>query len=282
MLNRVLSALQVLYFAGWVHRDISEGSILTYIEDGEWKAKLSDLEFSEMLGYAQSRTDPRTVSLRTYFRFRGARVLTPTQGTPYYMPHEVLNEEYLLTNHRDCIEQKSLAVRLKVPVGSPEYQRLTEINKNFCDRFKALPPIATAYIPPHGATVRYNFQRDLELIWWLVTFYITTCVDHEESQDYAQFIFQKTLTPSKERIHCFEQNFITRCGRSLHPNIRGTFNELMETLCTTMYEEYVAREAFRQLHIPESYSYIHGRFATKFRALLQHNNDGWQDLAISH
>ncbi|KAF5316633.1 hypothetical protein D9619_006095 [Psilocybe cf. subviscida] len=66
VINQALDALRILFCAGWVHRDISEGNILTYTEDGEWKVKLSDLEFSEKLGYGQSRTDPRT-------------------GTPYYI-----------------------------------------------------------------------------------------------------------------------------------------------------------------------------------------------------
>ena len=60
------SALQVLFCAGWVHRDISIGNILAVpvTENGstKWKVKLSDFEFAQPQGHPTHSSDSRTVS----------------------------------------------------------------------------------------------------------------------------------------------------------------------------------------------------------------------------
>lgn len=56
------TALQILFCAGWVHRDISSNNLLAYNNNGEWKLKLSDLEFSRALDDGEALADPRTVS----------------------------------------------------------------------------------------------------------------------------------------------------------------------------------------------------------------------------
>ncbi|KAF5316634.1 hypothetical protein D9619_006094 [Psilocybe cf. subviscida] len=193
----------------------------------------------------------------------------------------MLKAQHLLNKHRDCDVEDSLAVHFNLPVGSQSYELLKDINRDFCRRVGALPANFTGYIPNHDAAVRYNFQHDLESLWWLVLFYITKCVGHQPSEDYAEFIFQKTLTPSSERSECFIDNFRSSGGRSLHPRLKEPFKDLMEKLRAALYEEYVAREAFGQLTIPESYSYIHGLFAKQVTELLQHNNSGWKDVPIS-
>lgn len=55
----------------------------------------------------------------------------------------------------------------------------------------------------------------------------------------------------------------------------------MEKLRASMYSEYISRAVFGQLQQPESYSYIHGVFATEFKALLAHNDSGWKDVLLT-
>lgn len=197
------------------------------------------------------------------------------------MPYEMLKAEHLLNMHRECDVDDSLAVLFELPAGSPAYERLKDINKDFCRRIGALPINSTRHIPDYDAAVRYNFQHDLESLWWLILFYITKCVGHQPSENYAEFIFQRTLTPSSERSECFTGKFRPSGGRHLHNKLKEPFKDFMEKLRAALYEEYVAREAFGQLNIPESYSYIHGLFAKQVRELLQHNNSGWKDVVIS-
>ncbi|KAF5316635.1 hypothetical protein D9619_006093 [Psilocybe cf. subviscida] len=259
IINQALDALRILYCVGWVHRDVSKGNLLVVKDaSGRWKLKMSDFELSRRSGDGNGCI-----------------------GTPYFMPYEVLKARHLLHKHRECDVEDSLAVHFNLLVGSPEYNRLKDINKNFCRRIAALPVITTGHIPDYDAPVCYNFQHDLESLWWLVHYCITKWVDHQPSHDYAEFIFQKTFTLSAERNDCFFDNFKSLGGRSLHPKIKVPFSDFMEKLRVAMHEEYVAREAFGQLHMPKSYSYIHNFFAKQLRELLLHHNDDWKAISIT-
>uniref|UniRef100_A0A8H7Y5C7 Protein kinase domain-containing protein n=1 Tax=Psilocybe cubensis TaxID=181762 RepID=A0A8H7Y5C7_PSICU len=79
VLRQVLTPLQLMFCAGWVHRDISCGNILAHMHDAKWQVKLSDLEYAKQFPPPQDykpATDPKT-------------------GTPYFMPHEILDRRYL-------------------------------------------------------------------------------------------------------------------------------------------------------------------------------------------
>lgn len=65
--NYRLIALRILFAAGWVHRDISHNNLLAFDDNGVWKLKLSDLEFSETLSHKKRRSYSRIVSLNDYF-----------------------------------------------------------------------------------------------------------------------------------------------------------------------------------------------------------------------
>lgn len=198
------------------------------------------------------------------------------------MPHEVLKGKHLLDGFLGPYsEAESLAAHLKnVVVGTPEYERLKIIKKDVFHRFTLLPASATDQLPVFTPVVRYNFQHDLESLWWLVIFYINACVDHQRSQDYAEDVFHNSMIATWQRTDCFEKNYIFDGGRFLHPKLVGSFKHVIEDLRRTMVEEYVAREAFGQLNQFETYSYIHAFFAKQFRTLLQHNADGWKDVLI--
>lgn len=197
------------------------------------------------------------------------------------MPHEVLTQKHLSSAYRGPdSEAESLAANLRnIAIGSPEYQRLKTFKK-ISARFTSLPANATDNIPKSTSVVRYNFQHDLESIWWLVLFYTNACVNHEKSQAYAEDLFRDSMIPTWQRIHCFERNYQFDGGELLHPNLAAPFGEFMENLRSAMVTEYAAREIFGQLEKFESYSYIHGFFAKQFRMLLGHNNNNWKDVPI--
>lgn len=241
--------------------------------------KLCDFEFSRCFSDKKDPY-PRIVSL-LYSR-QVACVLISEQGTPYFMAHEVLTERHLVRYLRGPdSEANNLAAHLEnVIVGSPQYERLKIFKTNISPRFTSLPSTATDDIPGLGTSVRHNFQHDLESIWWLMLYYITKCVDHQASYGYAEDIFQRSLTPSWQRVDCFEKNFIFEGRDFLHARLAKPFAHFVESLRGTMYKEYTTRAVFGQLQQPESYSYIHGFFATQFRALLQDEDSDWKHVPL--
>jgi hypothetical protein len=58
-------ALQLLYCAGWVHRDISSGNVLAFTASGTnpLQGKLSDLEYAKIFPSTTASPDPKTVSI---------------------------------------------------------------------------------------------------------------------------------------------------------------------------------------------------------------------------
>ncbi|KAF4563844.1 hypothetical protein EYR36_003088 [Pleurotus pulmonarius] len=121
VLNQAVVALRLMYCAGWVHRDISSGNILAHPIGGAWQAKLSDLEYSRRFSFDMERDVGRD----------------PKTGTPYFMPHEILQSGYLESHTEPALD--------------------TTLD---LDTFtKTMGPAA-----PQMPLV-YNFQHDLESIW---------------------------------------------------------------------------------------------------------------------
>ncbi|KAG2008959.1 other/FunK1 protein kinase [Coprinopsis cinerea AmutBmut pab1-1] len=74
VLKQCVIALQIMFCAGWVHRDISAGNVLALRRKrgGKWQVKLSDLEYAKRFpSDAPASSQPKT-------------------GTPYFMPCEIL------------------------------------------------------------------------------------------------------------------------------------------------------------------------------------------------
>ncbi|KAF5324780.1 hypothetical protein D9611_004064 [Ephemerocybe angulata] len=77
VLNQAYYALLLMFCAGWVHRDISDGNILATEVDGQWIAKLSDLEYAKKVSSNLQRSpEPKT-------------------GTPYFMAYEIQSSNFI-------------------------------------------------------------------------------------------------------------------------------------------------------------------------------------------
>lgn len=199
------------------------------------------------------------------------------------MPFEIINRVHLLNDFRGEVDPSaSMAARLRLPEASPEYERYKTFSQ-FGTRTKFIPSNFTEDIPSNKTVVRYNLQHDLESIWWIVLYFITALVDHEDSQTYAQLVFRRTLnvTDLGVRNKAFEKRFALQVGDHLHAKLSEPFTMLMERLRTYMHEEYLARELFGQLTVPESYSAIHGHFATQFGEFLQADEGNWKQIPIA-
>ncbi|KAG2008900.1 other/FunK1 protein kinase [Coprinopsis cinerea AmutBmut pab1-1] len=81
ILIQSLTALQLMFCAGWVHRDVSAGNILAVRSSapgGRWQVKLSDLEYARK------------------FPVEGAVQDEQKTGTPYFMACELLSLQYFI------------------------------------------------------------------------------------------------------------------------------------------------------------------------------------------
>lgn len=54
----------------------------------------------------------------------------------------------------------------------------------------------------------------------------------------------------------------------------------MDNLRKGLYEGYITRQLFGQLSLKESYSMIHGNFATEFDKLLSGDVGGWKQTQL--
>ncbi|EFI27006.1 other/FunK1 protein kinase [Coprinopsis cinerea okayama7 len=86
ILKQCVTALRLMFCAGWVHRDVSSGNILAFpsTPQGPWQVKLSDLEFARKYPSPMSSADE------------------PRVGTPYFMACELQTRVPFLpeTGHR--------------------------------------------------------------------------------------------------------------------------------------------------------------------------------------
>ncbi|KAF5322673.1 hypothetical protein D9619_001139 [Psilocybe cf. subviscida] len=260
-----VQALLILFCAGWVHRDISSGNLLAFNNNGSWKIKLSDLEFSEQFSHERRRADA-------------------TPGTPFFMPHEIITRKHLVNWIRDETDPEfGLAKQVNIlgDKTTPLYRRLSVFQQiQWGERVNTVPDNVTSNIPDRYETVRYNFQHDLEALWWIVVYFITACVPHRASRNRAKLLFPKSLTVYGRRSESFLNTLSVELGDHLHPTIADAFTIPMERLRNYLLEQYVAREVFGQIDVHESYSMIHKDFATNFRELLENEEDGWKQVPI--
>ncbi|KAF7775845.1 hypothetical protein Agabi119p4_4238 [Agaricus bisporus var. burnettii] len=89
----IFIALTLLFLAGWVHRDVSEGNIILVRNGNGVRAKLNDLEYAR-----DFNQDDRVVST------------DPKTGTPYFMPIEIHSGDFLSLK---TTAKRSISSRMK-------------------------------------------------------------------------------------------------------------------------------------------------------------------------
>ncbi|PPQ79050.1 hypothetical protein CVT25_002359 [Psilocybe cyanescens] len=253
VIQQAHTALQLLYCAGWVHKDISSGNILAFrqdLNDAEtpWQVKLMDLEYARKFppGYEASAN--------------------PKAGTPYFMPTEVLANDYFF-----------------VPSSRPK---------------KAIPSDYVKRTPgvtgPNKPIVVHNFQHDLESLWWLVLWLITSHTEDQPSESWhspvfqvdaiqrcrtwATPIFQNTVGLSTERRFCFiyplEKNL------NFFPKNISDFSWRLDRLRDSMLDAFITRVEHGEIHNKESYAQIHIEFGWFFASIQNAENQDWREYSL--
>ncbi|KAJ3532810.1 hypothetical protein NMY22_g7598 [Coprinellus aureogranulatus] len=247
VLSQTLVALRLLYFAGWVHRDISCGNVMAYRPSpGEkWQAKLCDFEYA-----------------REYKTESPANSQNFEIGTPYFMANEIMLNRPMLpvSPTTDIVLQ---------PKSNPEdISHLKALGQAIKARAKAaqgIPGQPAASIVP-------SFQHDLESIWWLTVYLLTVRVDHQRSQNFAERIFQHTTELTYARSRCLERPVLDKLISCLHPDIAEIAGTL-EYLRGRLYHENLERNAIRLANPMaddvDSYAEIHNDFYLAFSYLTE-------------
>ncbi|KAH9476734.1 hypothetical protein JR316_0010649 [Psilocybe cubensis] len=246
VLSQTLIPLQLLFCAGWVHRDICSGNILAFKKDSEsqgpWLAKLSDF------AYATKFPVPK-----------GSACASSTKtGTAYFMPLEIMLSSYLFSPSHDNTlpAQKEFAIARQLSVK----ERLAELALQLQN--------STTTQPQKG--VAHNFQHDLESMWWMLLWNICCRLDPTQStkslQDFGKAVFINDRKPTHARIHCITAPF----GKTVTPKAPKSILSIVTSLSLLsgeLYQNYVDRGRNGAYNDVGSYAQIHSIFFETFKAL---------------
>ncbi|KAF6758220.1 hypothetical protein DFP72DRAFT_188949 [Ephemerocybe angulata] len=189
VLNQAYYALLLMFCAGWVHRDISDGNVLATEVDGKWIAKLSDLEYAKKVPWNVQRSpEPKT-------------------GTPYFMAYEIQSSNFI------CPPAPLPPTLTFVVWGKVEYKKRKE--------------------PP--ACVVHTFFHDIESLYWLILWIITSRVGCDASEAAAQIVFTSTPTPA--RYNVLRGGIPASVTSRLHDSVKPIASAL-EELQFRLFQDY--------------------------------------------
>lgn len=178
----------------------------------------------------------------------------------------------------------SLASMFALPSDHPHYDvlsRTSGIHPALLDLTEPPKYVDFEQTPPREGVVRPNYQHDLESLWWIVLFVVTSLVGHLPSRSYAAKIFQHQLKPLAERATAFSYNIRPSLKRILKADLRDVFAPFLEKLRSKMNARAIIMEVFGQHRMHEEYTEIHEFFSTAFRDLKNNSDSCWRAVAIT-
>jgi hypothetical protein len=132
--------------------------------------------------------------------------------------------------------------------------------------------------PAPEQVIIYNFQHDLESIWWILMWTLTARVPHNPSRDFASKIFQNRISLTRERADCITEDITERLSACLEKSLLR-FVRPLERLRLAMRREYVIRAKKNELFVRGSYSNIHAIFVSFFRG-FDLANSNWRAMRL--
>lgn len=119
--------------------------------------------------------------------------------------------------------------------------------------------------PPEQPLV-YNFQHDLESLWWIFLWTVLSRVPHQASVMYGKTIFQNTMILSAARSQCFLEEIGTHLEQCLHSPLK-LLSAPLEMLRRIMHSAYVERRRDGKLTDIASYVAVHRCFVQFFNRI---------------
>lgn len=183
------------------------------------------------------------------------------QGTPYFMPYEILGLEYIWIPEPPTEE----------PTDEIEILDIT-----------ALAADSSPLAPPKRPNVVHNFQHDCESLWWLLLWTMTSRSRHKSAQTFGNSIFRNTMTLSPERRFAFkffiEQDLLEALNGSNAPPFLAKF---MEHLRYVLYKHYKRREKGEDLFKASSYVGVHQDLNKWFALFSSHKDSSWRKIKLN-
>ena len=162
------------------------------------------------------------------------------------MPHEILNFDTLYSSEQEEV----LSSKPQGPSDLAAWFAASD----------------TPVIQKQKQAIVYNFQHDLESIWWIFVWTATSRVVHEPSINFANKIFKNTTTLSKERADCMIKDIFGPLNDCLEPSLRGLALPL-DKLRKLMFAHYVRRAKEDKIYDLGSYTKVHYAFASFFQGI---------------
>ncbi|KAL4259859.1 hypothetical protein AB1N83_008984 [Pleurotus pulmonarius] len=174
----------------------------------------------------------------------------PKTGTPYFMPHEILSSSYI-------VPLPPATEKPKVPLGPRAPSRVPEP-----------PPV-------------YNFQHDLESIWWIFLWTVTRRVSHEPSIAFGRPIFKNTMDPPAARLNFFIKAINSDFRECLLPPLQqlaDTFEMLRQFMVDAYL--YLYHQNTQGLAGVASFVDVHKTFDIFF-TLVKQSQAAWGEIPIA-
>ncbi|XP_006457560.1 hypothetical protein AGABI2DRAFT_181722 [Agaricus bisporus var. bisporus H97] len=202
-----LTALVLMYLAGWMHQDISAGNIIMVKRgSGRLGGKLSDLEFAN--DYRNKNGSPASKT-----------------GTPFFMPIEI---------HAGVGFIRKRGLTTKIPDDMDIFENPCEVPKDL--------EVTSSCIP--RSPPRYQFQHDLESLWWVALWILIYQVVHPAGQEISEKIFTRTSSPSLARRQLFVENRVeAMLAKHLHASLNISFIKTpMDNIQSMLCDSYLAED----------------------------------------
>lgn len=134
------------------------------------------------------------------------------------------------------------------------------------NKVQLVPPKKLVTVP-NSVTMNHNYQHDLESIWWILLWIVTSRIGHPDSDNMVAKYLNHDVRDFANRILLFSFG-LTTIADSLHKDIANAFLPWgLETLRDSLYRAYLMRTVLGRLEVPESYSAIQVRFSQVLRAI---------------
>lgn len=123
-------------------------------------------------------------------------------------------------------------------------------------KLKPVPKVSDVPAPPRDKIV-YNFQYDLESVWWIVLWTFLARVAYAPGQDYAPCVYINRLENTTERQLIFLTEDYLLSQKKVFHNDLHPFLPLMADICNELRRAYKKREEDGKVMDPKSYAQIY-------------------------
>ncbi|PPQ83635.1 hypothetical protein CVT24_005369 [Panaeolus cyanescens] len=153
----------------------------------------------------------------------------PKTGTLYFMPVEIALQMY-------CIAHPA--------------KKSNKYGDNYDDEVSPPPPTSSP------SPIQYNPQHDLESVWWVLLYIVTSCVYHPPSLTYAAKYFGYNETANRHHLIVSGNPVLFS---TFMPEL-GAFAMRLPEVASTMYDLYTQRNGDQNAQKPDAYAGIHIHF----------------------